>query len=56
MRSIDGGSHYLTQGELSTHFGVGAATTIDELVVEWRDGANTHRFGVPVDRTLRIAR
>lgn len=56
MRAIDGGSHYQTQSELSAHFGVGSAATIDELVVEWPDGSNTHRFAVPADQTLRIAR
>ncbi len=56
MRSIDGGGHYLTQSELSAHFGTGSATVIDELKVEWPDGVVTQRFGVPADQTLRIRR
>lgn len=56
MRSIDGGGHYLTQSELSAHFGTGSATVIDELKAEWPDGVVTQRFGVPADQTLRIRR
>jgi hypothetical protein len=56
LRAIDGGGHYLTQSELSAHFGTGSATVQDELVVEWPDGVSRHRHGVPVDRTLCISR
>ena len=34
-RSIDGGCNYLSQSELTAHFGIGASVLIDELRVEW---------------------
>lgn len=36
---IDGGSNYLSQSEMSAHFGLGDATTIDQVRVLWPNGA-----------------
>lgn len=38
MRVIDCGSGYLCQQEAVAHFGLGSATLVDELEVEWVDG------------------
>ncbi|HIG12031.1 MAG: CRTAC1 family protein [bacterium] len=54
MRSIDGGCHYLTQSELSAHFGLGTANVIDEMIVEWPDGTNKSVQNVRVNRTMRV--
>ena len=39
-RYIDGGCNYLSVSELSAHFGVGSAATVD-VRVEWSDGSIT---------------
>ncbi|MCG8404906.1 MAG: CRTAC1 family protein [Phycisphaerales bacterium] len=54
MGRIDGGSNYLSQSEMSAHFGLGSATVIDELRVEWTNGDVTTMANVPADQTLTI--
>jgi hypothetical protein len=54
LRSIDGGSSYLIQCELSAHFGLGTAQLADELRVQWPSGAETVLAGVPADQTLWV--
>jgi len=51
---LSGGSPYLGQSELSVHFGLGTATVIDELRVEWSDGTVTRLTDVAANRTLTI--
>ncbi len=51
---IDGGSNYLSQSEMSAHFGLGAATTVDEVRVRWTDGSMTILTDVAADQTLTI--
>ena len=53
-RFIGGGGVYLGSGELSAHFGAGAAAVIDELTVAWPDGAVTAMQDVPANQTLTI--
>ena len=55
-RAVCGGCHYLTQSELSAHFGLGAATVVDELVVQWPDGEKTRLANVGVGQTLIVRR
>jgi len=38
MREIYAGSHFASQSPAEAHFGLGAATEIDELTVRWPDG------------------
>jgi hypothetical protein len=47
--------HYLTQSELSAHFGLGPATIVDELRVEWPGGAVTTIENVPVNQTITVS-
>ena len=54
MGRIDGGSNYLSQSELSAHFGVGDASVIDELRIEWTDGSVTTLEDVAVNQTLTV--
>jgi hypothetical protein len=51
---IDGGNNYLSQSELSAHFGLGAAESIDEIRVSWSNGDVTTLRGVAVNQTLTI--
>ncbi|MCA9254144.1 MAG: CRTAC1 family protein, partial [Phycisphaerales bacterium] len=52
---IDAGSNYLSQSEMSAHFGLGTATVIDELRVEWTNGDVTIMNNVAADQTITIA-
>ncbi len=54
MRPVGGGSTYLSQSELSAHFGVGAAATIDKLEVTWPNGRTSTKYNVPSDQTITI--
>lgn len=54
LRCIDGGSHFLAQSELFAHFGLGSATVIDTLEVEWSDGTFTTLNNVAVNQTMTI--
>ena len=38
MRFVSGSPSYLAMSEPQVHFGLGAAVTVDELVVEWPRG------------------
>jgi len=49
------GAVYCSQNDLVLHFGLGAATKVDKLEVQWPDGT-TETFSVPaVDKTITIA-
>ena len=49
------GATYLGQGQAVAHFGLGAATTVDQLVVEWTDGSTTVLNDVAADQILTLA-
>ncbi|MGH8060040.1 MAG: CRTAC1 family protein [Candidatus Entotheonellia bacterium] len=53
-RSIGGCAGYLSQSELSAHFGLGSAQRVDELRIEWANGSVTLMTHVPVNRTLTV--
>ncbi len=55
VRSIDGGCQYLTTSELSAHFGLGGATVVDEVLVQWPNGLDTVLTNVPVNQVLTIS-
>ncbi len=48
------GSNYLSQSELAAHFGLGVATVVDQLVVEWPNGKTTHLRGIQAGRTITV--
>jgi len=52
---IDSGSNYLSQSEMSAHFGLGTATVIDELTVEWTNGDVTVLEDVPANQTMTVS-
>ncbi len=54
-RWITGGSNYLSQSELPAHFGLGMATVVDRLRIEWPDGSSTERTGIQANRSIRMS-
>ena len=53
-RSIGSGGGYLGTSELSAHFGLGAATRVDQLRIEWPDGGSTVLHDIAADATLTV--
>ncbi len=54
VRFIDGGSNYASQSELSAFFGLGTATTVNQVTVEWSDGTVSILNNVAADQTLTV--
>ena len=54
LSRVDLGSNYLSQSEIGVHFGVGAATTIDSVTINWANGMTTVLTDVAADQTLEI--
>ncbi|MGA2352432.1 MAG: CRTAC1 family protein [Terracidiphilus sp.] len=48
------GSGYLSQNDERLHFGLGAATTIDKLIVHWPSGREQTLEKLSVDRVLTV--
>jgi len=55
QRQLDSNQSYLGQSELSLHFGLGGATQIDALEVEWADGFTTRISNLPANQRLVVA-
>ena len=51
---LDAGDNYLSQSELSAHFGLGDATEVTELLIEWPNGIVGLRKNIPVNDTITI--
>jgi hypothetical protein len=47
-------SSYISQSDLRLHFGLGAATKIERLKVNWPTGEVEEFVGMEVDATLRL--
>jgi len=52
--SVHGGVTYLSQGDRRVRFGLGAASSVDRLEIQWPDGTKQVLTGVAVDRVLRV--
>jgi len=48
------GSGYLSQNEERLHFGLGAATTVDKLIVHWPSGRTQTLENQAADRVLTV--
>jgi hypothetical protein len=55
-RELHGGGGYLSANTRRLHFGLGAATQVDELEIRWPDGTRETRRGLPVNRNVPIVR
>ncbi len=54
-RWLTTGSNYLSQSEVSAHFGFGVVGVVDEVVVTWPSGLERRMTNVGVDQTLVIS-
>lgn len=54
LRSIDGAASFLSQSELSAHYGLATATSVDLLKVLGPNGRVTAIAGLPADQTLTL--
>jgi hypothetical protein len=54
LRELRAGSNFESQDPTEAHFGLGAATAVDELRVEWPNGTTTVATGVAADHWLRL--
>lgn len=54
-RTIKAGSSYLSQNDLRAHFGLGAATMIDRIDVQWPDGKMESVRSVAANQIVTIA-
>lgn len=54
IREIDGGSSHLSQNSTIAHFGLGAATAVDSVIVTWTGGKKQVLLNQPVNKMLVI--
>ncbi len=45
---------YLSQPDGDLHFGLGAATLVDELIIAWPDGATERHLDLAADRIVTL--
>jgi hypothetical protein len=53
-QAVLAGSGFCSQNDLRLHFGLGAATAVDKVVVRWPSGASQELSGLAADRRHRI--
>ena len=56
MREVSSGATYASQSDFRTHFGLGAATTIEEMAVTWPDGTREQHRGLAADAHYLLKR
>jgi len=54
LREISGGSGYCSQNDLRAHFGLGNATNVEVLRIEWPSGIVQELRDVPAKQTLTV--
>ena len=54
LRFVDGGNGFASQSSKRIHFGLGAASRVDELVVEWPSGGRQVFQAVAADHIYRL--
>ena len=52
VREVHAGSSYLSSEDPRVHFGLGRATSVQELTVRYPDGRTTRLRNVPADRIV----
>jgi hypothetical protein len=54
MDEVRSGGSYLSQNDLRLHFGVGRATRIDRIEIDWPTGQRQVERGIDVNRIVTI--
>ncbi|MDO8335465.1 MAG: CRTAC1 family protein, partial [Candidatus Saccharibacteria bacterium] len=54
MREISAQSAYCSQNDMRAHFGLGDATVVDSIVIEWPSGIKQYKTGVLPNQILDI--
>ena len=54
-RVVNSGSGYLSGSSRRQHFGLGEATRVDEVEIQWPSGHRTLLRDLPADRSYRVA-
>jgi len=54
-RDVISGGSYSSQNDMTLHFGLGAATTVDKLEIKWPDGTSESVKVPGIDRKLTVA-
>ncbi len=52
--NVVGCSNYLSASELTAHFGLGSADTVERVVVEWPDGTTTELEAVDANQAITV--
>ncbi|MSR48043.1 MAG: CRTAC1 family protein [Planctomycetes bacterium] len=55
-RRMNRGGSYASSNDPRVHFGLGAATKVEELIVRWTDGSEVRYADLPADKLIRIER
>ena len=51
---VHSGDSYLSHSDWRLHFGLGAATKVDEVTIRWPGGASEKLMGLSVDKSLTV--
>lgn len=54
VREVSTHSGWRSQGELTQHFGLGAATAVEKVVIDWPSGDSQTIIGPPVNKLLGV--
>ncbi len=54
-RMLTGGTNFISQSEMSAHFGLGASPVVDELRVTWPDGRVLRIGPISADQTITLS-
>jgi hypothetical protein len=54
VRQVGAQASYLSQNDLTEHFGLGAATSADSLVITWPSGLKQVLTNLPSDQTIHV--
>jgi ASPIC/UnbV protein/VCBS repeat protein/type IX secretion system substrate protein len=54
IREVRAGESYGTQNSLASHFGLGSAVTIDQIIVRWPSGIVDEITDPPINETINI--
>jgi len=54
VQEVNGGSGFSAQNQRRLHYGLGAATTVDRVVIRWPGGRSQTIEGPAIDRVLKV--